>query len=130
MPHRDLLSPAQRAQLLSLPTSLREIGELYTLTPADHEFIGKRRTAINRLGMAVQLCFLRFPGRPWTPEETMPAAMQRFIAQQIEGSPPDLAVNRWTSFLRTHLTTSANGFRSLMTHGRAMPSTPHGASDG
>ena len=35
MPWGDLLSPAQRAQVMALPTSLREFEELYTLTPAD-----------------------------------------------------------------------------------------------
>ena len=31
----------------------------------------------------MQLCFLRHPGREWTPEEIMPAAMVRLIAQQL-----------------------------------------------
>jgi hypothetical protein len=37
MPWQDLLSPAQRVQVLALPTSLREYEEIYTLTPADLE---------------------------------------------------------------------------------------------
>ena len=67
MPWRDLLSPAQRAQVMALPTSLREYEELYTLTPADQEFVTVHRTNANRLGVAVQLCFLRHPGRAWAP---------------------------------------------------------------
>ena len=90
MPWRDLLSPAQRAQVMALPTSLREYEELYTLTPADQEFVAMHRTNANRLGVAVQLCFLRQPGRAWAPEETMPAAMLRFIAQQVGAKPVDL----------------------------------------
>lgn len=90
MPWRDLLSPAQRAQVMALPTSLREYEELYTLTPADQEFVAMHRTNANRLGVAVQLCFLRHPGRAWAPEETMPAAMLRFIAQQVGAKPVDL----------------------------------------
>ena len=62
MPWRDLLSPTQRAQVMALPTSLREYEELYTLTPADREFVAAHRTDANRLGVAVQLCFLRYPG--------------------------------------------------------------------
>ncbi len=87
MPWRELLSAAQRAQLLSLPTGRREIEEVYTLTPADRDFIARHRTASNRLGVAVQLCFLRHPGRAWTPEEAVPEPMLRFIAEQI-GAPP------------------------------------------
>ena len=55
MPWRDLLSSAQRAQLLTLPTTLREFEELYTLTLADLELVAARRTATNRLGIAVHL---------------------------------------------------------------------------
>src|SRR5438270_1977143 len=76
MPWRDLLSPTQRAQVMALPTSLREYEALYTLTPADLEFVAVHRTHTNRLGVAVQLCFLRYPGRAWTPEEIAPAAMR------------------------------------------------------
>lgn len=90
MPHRDLLSPAQRTQLLALPTSLRNIEQLYTLTPDDCEFIARHRTNTNRIGIALQLCFLRYPGRAWTPEEVLPSSMLRFIAQQIGTSPLDL----------------------------------------
>jgi TnpA family transposase len=90
MPWRDLLSPAQRAHVLALPTSLREFEELYTLTPADREFIATRRTNANRLGVAVQLCFLRHPGRAWTLEEVIPAAMLRYIASQVGAAPDDL----------------------------------------
>jgi hypothetical protein len=50
MPWQDLLSPAQRVQVLALPTSLREYEELYTLTPADLEFVAAHRTDTNRLG--------------------------------------------------------------------------------
>src|SRR3954464_2765641 len=87
MPWRDLLSSAQRSQLLALPTGRREIEEVYTLTTADRDFIATHRTASNRLGVAVQLCFLRHPGRAWTPEETVPVPMLRFLAGQL-GVPP------------------------------------------
>ena len=39
MPWRDLLAPTQRAQITALPASLREYDELYTLKPADQEFV-------------------------------------------------------------------------------------------
>jgi hypothetical protein len=73
---REVLSSAQRAQLLALPTSLRELEERYSFTPSDLEFIGAQRINSNRLGIAVQLCFLRHPGRAWTPEERIPATLQ------------------------------------------------------
>jgi Domain of unknown function (DUF4158) len=83
-------NPTQRVQVLALPTSLREYEDLYTLTPTDLEFVAAHRTDANRLGAATQLCFLRHPGRAWTPDEVMPAAMLRFIALQIDADPADL----------------------------------------
>ena len=38
MPWRDLLSPTQRAQVMALPTSLREYEVLYTLTPQNERY--------------------------------------------------------------------------------------------
>lgn len=90
MPWRDLWFPAQRAQVMALPTSLREYEDLYTLTAADLDFVTVHRTHTNRLGVAVQLCFLRYPGRAWAPEETTPTAMLRFIAPQVGSEPVDL----------------------------------------
>jgi hypothetical protein len=84
MPWRDLLSLAQRTQLLALPTSLPDLEEFYTLTPTDREFVAARRTPTNRLGIAVQLCFLRHPGRAWIPKEALPMGLLRYIASQIE----------------------------------------------
>ena len=55
MPWRDLLSPTQRVQVMALPTSLREYEELYTLTPADLDFVAVHRTHANRVGVAVAL---------------------------------------------------------------------------
>jgi TnpA family transposase len=91
MPWKDLLSSAQRAHVLALPTSLREFEDLYALTPADRQFVAQRRTNANRLGVAVQLCFLRHPGRAWAPDEVLPAALVRFVARQVDADPADLA---------------------------------------
>jgi hypothetical protein len=77
-------------QLLTLPTSLRELEERYSFTPSDLEFIGAHRTNSNRLGIAVQLCFLRHPGWAWTPEERIPATMLRWIAVQVSADPSDI----------------------------------------
>ena len=77
-------------QLLALPTGLRELEERYSFTPSDLEFIGAHRTNSNRLGIAVQLCFLRHPGWAWTPEERIPATMLRWIAAQVSADPGDI----------------------------------------
>jgi len=64
MPTREVLSPAQRASLLTIPTdfSERELARYYTLTEEDVTVIQRRRRPENKLGFAVQLGHLRFPG--------------------------------------------------------------------
>ena len=75
------------------------------------------RTNANRLGVAVQLCFLRHPGRAWAPEETMPAAMLRFIAQQVGAEPhperslEDRRCGSWRHESPTH--TASSGCRRI-----------------
>jgi TnpA family transposase len=90
MPRRELLTPAQRQQLLALPTDARHVAECYTFSGADLELVSAHRGEQNRLGFALQLCFLRHPGRAWTPEEQVPAPMVRFIADQVEAEPKHL----------------------------------------
>ena len=66
-----------------LPADARQITEYYTFSPADLDLIAKRRGEPNRLGFAIQLGFLRYPGRVWVPDESMPPPMLRFIASQV-----------------------------------------------
>ena len=65
MPTRELLSDARRARLAAVPEmDGRELARHHTLSEADLTAISVRRGAANRLGFAVQLCLLRYPGRP------------------------------------------------------------------
>ena len=53
-------------QLLAFPEHETELIRRYTLTKADLAFVRQRRGDRNRLGIAVQMRSLRFPG--WVPE--------------------------------------------------------------
>ena len=63
MPSRTILSPAQRSAIFDPPPDQATIERLYTLGPDDLGQIARRRRGANRLGYAVQLCYLRHPGR-------------------------------------------------------------------
>jgi len=91
MPRQEILSPGQHAQLLMLPTDVRQIAECYTFSPADLELIAQCRGDQNRLGFAVQLGFLRHPGRAWTPAESIPEPMLGYLAGQLGVTPGDFA---------------------------------------
>jgi hypothetical protein len=58
MPRRSILSTTERAALLALPDTKAELIQHYTFSEADLSIIQQRR----RLGFAVLLCYLRFPG--------------------------------------------------------------------
>ena len=91
MPRREFLSPAQRAQLLALPATERELIRFYSLSPSELAWVRKRRGEHNRLGFAVQLCFFKHPGRAWSGGDSLPDTMLRYIARQVDASSQLLA---------------------------------------
>jgi TnpA family transposase len=62
MPRRHALTTAQLDELFALPTELNTLVRYWTLAGTDLEAIHRRRHARNRLGFALQLCALRYPG--------------------------------------------------------------------
>lgn len=87
MPRQAILSPAQSAQLLMLPTDAGQIADRYTFTAADLDLIAQCRGDQNRLGFAIQLCFFRYPGRAWTPDESIPLPVLTYVASQLGVTP-------------------------------------------
>ncbi len=83
MKKHEILSSQSRAALFDPPTDSAAIVRHYTFSPEDMALIRQRRRAANRLGFAVHLSYLRFPGRAPRPEETPPAEMLTFISAQI-----------------------------------------------
>jgi TnpA family transposase len=84
MTQRQLLSPQARAALFDPPTDVRAIVRHYTFSNDDVTLIRQRRRDANRLGFAVHLAYLRFPGRVLGPKETPPVHMLAFIAEQLQ----------------------------------------------
>ena len=58
MPRRSILSAAERESLLALPDTKDELIRHYTFSESDLSIIRQRRGPANRLGFAVQLCYL------------------------------------------------------------------------
>jgi hypothetical protein len=83
MPRRRVLTDGQLNALLALPTTEPELLRHYTLSRADLDVIVRRRREHNRLGFALQLCALRYPGRLLRPGETVPFEVLRFVADQL-----------------------------------------------
>ena len=83
MPRRQLLSPQTRSSLFDPPSDPASIVRFYTFPPEDLALIRRRRRPGNRLGFAVQLAYLRHPGRAIEAGEVPPEEMLVFIAQQL-----------------------------------------------
>ncbi len=88
-----LLSPTQQTKLLQIPENFseREITRHYSLSSEELAVIEQHRRPQNRLGFTVQLAYLRFPGRPWDPQEQVPPAILAYLAEQIGEAPDVLA---------------------------------------
>lgn len=87
MPRRSLLTPAERNGLLALPSTDDELIRYYTLSEADLLFIRQRRGNHNRLGFAVQLCFLRYPGIALPTDAEPPAPLLAIVGLQLSIEP-------------------------------------------
>ena len=87
MSRRTLLSAEQRDRLFAIPVERAEMARHYLLGADDLALIRFKRRGMNRLGFAVQLCLLRYPGQGLGPGDRPPEAMIMFVAEQV-GVPP------------------------------------------
>jgi hypothetical protein len=87
MPRRSLLTPAERAGLLAFPTTDDELIRYYTFSEPDLSVIRQRRGNHNRLGFAVQLCYLRYPGFALPIDAEPPAPLLSIVGRQLNIEP-------------------------------------------
>jgi TnpA family transposase len=95
MPRRSLLSSTERESLLALPENQDELIRYYSFSDTDLAVINQHRGAANRLGFAVLLCYMRFPGRILELDETPPAPLLQLVASQL-----GISVENWTYYSR------------------------------
>ncbi len=86
MPRRSLLSDTERDSLLALPESQDELIQHYSFTEADMSLIRQRRGDANRLGFAVQLSLLRYPGYALGSDTKLPEPVLNWIAKQVRSN--------------------------------------------
>jgi TnpA family transposase len=88
MPRRSVLSAAERRSLVAIPTLKADLHRLYGLSDADLGLIREHRGDANRLGFAVLLAYMRYPGVVLGVEEDPAPQVLTFLADQI-GVLPD-----------------------------------------
>jgi TnpA family transposase len=93
MPRRSILSPAERESLFAIPDTKDELIRHYTFSESDLSIINQRRGAANRLGFAVQLCYLRFPGIILGVDHHPFPLLLKLVADQLK-----VAAERWEEY--------------------------------
>lgn len=86
MPRRSILSTAERDSLLALPDCLDELIQHYSFSETDLAIIRLHRRPENRLGFAVQLCYMRYPGLMLSADKEPSAPLLSFVASQLKVS--------------------------------------------
>ena len=120
MAHRTVLTKRQRSTLFDLSTDDASILRHYTLADDDIEHINDRRRPENRIGFALQLCALRYPGRLLTSDEVIPEKMLRFVAAQLGLTGDDAlpyAARRQTRQQHLHALRQIYGFKMFSGRG-------------
>lgn len=87
MSRRSVLSATELTSLLALPDSQDDLIRHYTFNESDLALIRQRRGDANRLGFAVQLCLLRYPGYSLAANATVIEPVIQWIASQIKSDP-------------------------------------------
>ncbi|TBE25222.1 Tn3 family transposase [Rhizobium ruizarguesonis] len=91
MPRRMILTDAERQNFLALPTDDDTLIRHWSLDDDDRRLIETRRHDDTRLGLALQLCALRYPGRLIQRGEVIPSVALSFLAEQLGIDPEALS---------------------------------------
>jgi TnpA family transposase len=87
MPRRELLTPTERVQLFAFPEDEGELIRLATLARADLTYIRQHRGDHNRLGLAIQMVYLRHPSRVLPQSEAPYPPLLGIVAAQLKVTP-------------------------------------------
>jgi TnpA family transposase len=93
MPRRSILTATERENLLGWPESQAELIRHYTLSATDLAIIRQHRGAASRLGYAVQLCSMRFPGVALGVREKPFSPLLQMVADQLK-----VPVESWSEY--------------------------------
>jgi TnpA family transposase len=93
MPRRSILTATERENLFGWPEAQAELIRHYTLSATDVANIRQHRGAANRLGYAIQLCYMRHPGVALGSREKPFIPLLEIVAAQLR-----IPVERWSEY--------------------------------
>ena len=80
---RELFTKEQRKFFMKYPEDEWTIGSYYTFSKYDLEIIMQHRKEENKLGFALQLAALRYPGWSYSSNKAIPIELIKYIANQV-----------------------------------------------
>jgi len=83
MARRDLLTGDERRALFGVPLDRASLAKFYTVMPEHRSLIEARRGDANRLGFALHLALLQYPGFGLRHDEVVPDFLAHYIADQL-----------------------------------------------
>ena len=83
MASRRLVSASARETLFGIPSDTASLERNYVLADDDLDLICTRRSAENRLGLAIHIALLRHPGQGWLDGDDLPGSLIRWLAEQV-----------------------------------------------
>ena len=95
MPRRSILSAAERESLLAPPDNQEDLNRWYGFRESDLSIIRQHRGTANRLGFAILLCYMRYPGVVLGPEDVPLQPLLRLVAAQLKESIPPQTWGRY-----------------------------------
>ncbi|MCY1663871.1 DUF4158 domain-containing protein [Chryseobacterium sp. SL1] len=85
---RKILSEKEKENLIESPILKEDIIRWYTLTESDIIIIEQNcRGTANKLGFAIQLCYLRFPGKVLKSNEAPDSLLLQYVCEQLKINP-------------------------------------------
>ena len=107
--------------LTQFPTELSafDLDQFFTLDAADQQIVATRRRSLHRLGIALQIGFIRMTGGTLDALQIVPSAALRHVAVQLHLPAPDIAslramyARRRTLYEHQQLARTATGFSEL-----------------
>jgi TnpA family transposase len=99
MPRRSILSATERTSLLAFPDNQDDLIRYYTFNDNDLSIIRRHRGDANRLGFAIQLCYMRYPGIMLGFNQSPPSHLLDMVAIQLNIPP-----SSWSEYGRRNNT--------------------------
>ncbi len=88
MARKSILTTTERESLIPFPKSVEICNQLYEFSREDRALILTKRTDPNRLGFAVHLCLLRYPGTDLCDGFSAQTPIVRWVANELNSVCP------------------------------------------